>query len=242
MPTHEHALIDGSPEKVRAKNNPLLIAYEKMVPYLIGNFGQLSHNNHLRHDVGWMDSAAKYFTKPAAAFSDTVNYWTYAPNIAKQKRDTLLAAILTLRKSVKGTQLLEANGSPNEGLWENFTRAFDTQLKPVAALKPTGSQQPQAITMLYTSTIEALREAQADLKEKAGIKATDNWHLKKDIEKLREISVETIHNNGDWTIFSLIAQAKKKKDFLEIQLPEEIRQALILNDYYTTLDLMIIKN
>ena len=82
----------------------------------------------------------------------------------------------------------------------------------------------------------------ADLKEKAGIKATDNWHLKKDIEKLREISVETIHNNGDWTIFSLIAQAKKKKDFLEIQLPEEIRQALILNDYYTTLDLMIIKN
>jgi hypothetical protein len=167
LPTHEHALIDGSPEKVRAKNNPLLIAYEKMVPYLIGNFGQLSHNNHLRHDVGWMDSAAKYFTKPAAAFSDTVNYWTYAPNIAKQKRDTLLAAILTLRKSVKGTQLLEANGSPNEGLWENFTRAFDTQLKPVAALKPTGSQQPQAITMLYTSTIEALREAQADLKEKA---------------------------------------------------------------------------
>ncbi len=82
----------------------------------------------------------------------------------------------------------------------------------------------------------------ADLKEKAGIKATDNWHLKKDIEKLREISVETIHNNGDWTIFSLIAQAKKKKDFLEFQLPEEIKQALILNDYYTTLDLMIIKN
>ena len=56
----------------------------------------------------------------------------------------------------------------------------------------------------------------ADLKEKAGIKATDNWHLKKDIEKLREISVETIHNNGDWTIFSLIAQAKKKKDFLNV--------------------------
>jgi hypothetical protein len=137
-----------------------------MVPYLIGNFGQLSHNNHLRHDVGWMDSVAKYLTKPAAALSDTVNYWTYDPKIAQQKRDALLATILYLRTSVKGTRLLDDNGSPNEGLWQNFALAFDDKLKAVADLKPTGSQQPQAITMLYTSTKQALEKAQKDLAEK----------------------------------------------------------------------------
>ena len=82
----------------------------------------------------------------------------------------------------------------------------------------------------------------ADLKEKAGINATNNVELKKSIERLKDIKIETVYENGDWSIFSLIAQAEKIDKHLEIQLPEKIRQALLENNYYTTLDLMIIKN
>jgi len=82
----------------------------------------------------------------------------------------------------------------------------------------------------------------SEIKEKAGIKSTNNTELKKNIEKLKNISVETVYENGDWLSFNLIAQAQKQGDGLEIQLPEAIRQALINNDYYTTLDLMIMKN
>ncbi len=82
----------------------------------------------------------------------------------------------------------------------------------------------------------------ADLKEKAGINATNNVELKKSIERLKDIKIETVYENRDWSIFSLIAQAEKIDKHLEIQLPEKIRQALLENNYYTTLDLMIIKN
>jgi hypothetical protein len=43
------------------------------------------------------------------------------------------------------------------------------------------------------------------LKQRAGIKASDNWHLKKDIKKLRNIEVEVVKDNGDWSIFGLIS-------------------------------------
>jgi len=81
----------------------------------------------------------------------------------------------------------------------------------------------------------------SDIKEKSGIKATNYVQLKKSIEALADIKVETVHENGDWGFFRLISEAKKIGEFLQIQLPETIRQALINNDYYTTLDLMIVK-
>ena len=56
----------------------------------------------------------------------------------------------------------------------------------------------------------------ADLKRKAGIKATDNWHLKADIEKLADVKIETVHENGDWGFFILISEAKKNGDLLNI--------------------------
>ena len=58
----------------------------------------------------------------------------------------------------------------------------------------------------------------ADLKEKAGINATNNVELKKSIERLKDIKIETVYENEDWSIFSLIAQAEKKDNFLQIQL------------------------
>jgi len=79
------------------------------------------------------------------------------------------------------------------------------------------------------------------LKQRAGIKASDNWHLKKDIKKLRNIEVEVVKDNGDWSIFGLISYADKNDELLEVELPKPIREALIKNDYYTTLDLLIIK-
>lgn len=82
----------------------------------------------------------------------------------------------------------------------------------------------------------------SDLKDRARIHATNNVELKRNLDKLRFISVETVHENGDWCAFNLLSQVEKKGEGLEIQLPEKIRQALISNDYYTTLDLMVIKN
>jgi len=79
------------------------------------------------------------------------------------------------------------------------------------------------------------------LKDKAGIHASNNVHLKKSIDKLRFMGVETVYENGDWLVFNLIAQARKNGDLLEIQFPEYIRQSLVENTYYTTIDLMIIK-
>lgn len=80
-----------------------------------------------------------------------------------------------------------------------------------------------------------------ELKEKAGIESKDDNRLKNDIKKLRHIDIETVKENGDWSIFSLISQAERKGNVLEVELPQKIRQALIENDYYTTLDLLILK-
>ena len=82
----------------------------------------------------------------------------------------------------------------------------------------------------------------ADLKRKAGIKATDNWHLKADIEKLADVKIETVHENGDWGFFRLISEAKKNGDLLNIEIPGTIRKALMENSYYTTLDLLTMRN
>ena len=66
----------------------------------------------------------------------------------------------------------------------------------------------------------------ADLKEKAGINATNNVELKKSIERLKDIKIETVYENGDWSIFSLIAKSEKIDKHLEIQLP------VLINDLH----------
>lgn len=82
----------------------------------------------------------------------------------------------------------------------------------------------------------------SEIKNKSGIKATNNVELKTNLIKLKRIEVDTIKDNGDWLNFNLLAQVKKVDDELEIQLPEAIRQALINNTFYTTLDLLTIKS
>jgi hypothetical protein len=81
-----------------------------------------------------------------------------------------------------------------------------------------------------------------DIKEKAGIKATDNWHLKEDLKQLKKFDIEVVKDNGDWAIFSLLSEIEKEGNLLKYVLSEKIRQAILDNDYYTTLDLMTMKS
>jgi plasmid replication initiation protein len=80
-----------------------------------------------------------------------------------------------------------------------------------------------------------------EIKEKAGIQATDNWHLKENLKQLMDIKINCVHENGNWAVFCLLSDIEKEGDLLKFVLSEKIRQALISNDYYTTLDLMIIR-
>ena len=113
----------------------------------------------------------------------------------------------------------------------------------------TATQRKAYNVLLYKASDELRTDASkseffiaiADIKRMAGIKATDNWHLKKDIKSLKNIDIEIIKDNGDWVMFNLLSQAEKEGDFLLYDLPKIIRDALIQNDYYTALDMMIIK-
>jgi len=82
-----------------------------------------------------------------------------------------------------------------------------------------------------------------EIKEMAGIKATDNWHLKNDLEALMNIKVSCVREKGDgWASFVLLSYFDKKDDVLQFEVPNIIREALIKGDYFTTLDLMILKS
>jgi plasmid replication initiation protein len=81
----------------------------------------------------------------------------------------------------------------------------------------------------------------SEIKSKSGLAATDNVKLKKSLHDLSKRSVEVIKDNGDWSIFNLISSTQKEGDFLVIELPKPVREALIANDYYTALDLLQLK-
>ncbi len=78
----------------------------------------------------------------------------------------------------------------------------------------------------------------------AGLHNTDTNRLREDLKALVKIVVEVIEDEkkGDWDIFSLLSQAKKQGHALQFKLPDMVREALIKNDYYTPLDLMIISS
>jgi len=80
-----------------------------------------------------------------------------------------------------------------------------------------------------------------EVETKAGVQNTNNKRLKEDLKALMKITVSCIHERGSWTEFVLISQVKKEGDLLQFEFPSMIREALIKDDYYTTLDLMILK-
>lgn len=81
----------------------------------------------------------------------------------------------------------------------------------------------------------------AEIEEKSGIQDTNNKRLKEDLESLMKVMVKCVRENKTWAAFVLISQICKEGDLLQFEFPSIIRESLIKGDYYTTLDLMILK-
>lgn len=81
----------------------------------------------------------------------------------------------------------------------------------------------------------------AEIEEKAGIQDTNNKRLKDDLTALMDVKIECIHEKNNWIKFVLLSQVRKEGEFLQFAFPPVIVEALLKGDYYTTLDLMILK-
>jgi hypothetical protein len=81
----------------------------------------------------------------------------------------------------------------------------------------------------------------AEIEEKAGIQDTNNKRLKEDLTALMDVKIECIHEKNNWVKFVLLSQVRKEGDLLQFAFPPVIVEALLKGDYYTTLDLMILK-
>jgi hypothetical protein len=80
------------------------------------------------------------------------------------------------------------------------------------------------------------------IKEHAGIEIKDKLYLKDELESLMKVIVSCVEETTkDWLSFVLVSHAGVEDDILHYGLADPMRTALIKNDYYTTLDLMIIK-
>lgn len=72
-------------------------------------------------------------------------------------------------------------------------------------------------------------------------------HIRKSITSLAEIFAETAFLNSkddfNWdTSFTIISYAKRENEHLKVTLPPPILKELIENNYYTTIDLIMIKH
>lgn len=83
-----------------------------------------------------------------------------------------------------------------------------------------------------------------DVKKASGVNTKDDARLKRNLKKLLDISIEYTDEKENWGGFNLISAYLKEneKNKLKIELPGPIREALISNNYYTTLDLLMIKS
>lgn len=82
----------------------------------------------------------------------------------------------------------------------------------------------------------------SQIKSQAGILATDNVHIKNELKALMEVQLESVEKaSKDWGVFVLLSQVVKDGNYLRYEFPSLIREALIKNNFYTTLDLMVIK-
>jgi plasmid replication initiation protein len=115
--------------------------------------------------------------------------------------------------------------------------------------KISGTQR-KAYNVLLLNALYALRQngdqqdfyiALHEIKEKAGIDATDNVKLKSDLKKLMTTTIEIVRDKNDWDVFVLISSVRKEKKMLHYELPTPIRHELLHNEYYSTIDLMVLK-
>jgi len=81
-----------------------------------------------------------------------------------------------------------------------------------------------------------------DIKVAAGVNDKNDNRVRKYLSDLLKTSIEYTDSKGDWGGFNLISSYKKKGSQIKIGLPKEIRVALINNDYYSTLDLLMMRS
>ncbi len=83
-----------------------------------------------------------------------------------------------------------------------------------------------------------------ELKKRAGINEKDDKKIRRYIEEIRGITI-TLRDkySRDWSVLGLISQARYRESEgkIHIELPSIIRRALYSSNYYTTLDLQLIK-
>ncbi len=134
---------------------------------------------------------------------------------------------------------------------KKITLKKPSQVTMISNGEISATQRKAYNVLLYKASQELKKDntknvfliAISEIKNTAGIKATDNWHLKKDLRSLMNVQVEIIHEKKDnWDIFVLLSHIKKENNFLKFEIPSIIREALIREDYFTTLDLMILKS
>jgi hypothetical protein len=82
----------------------------------------------------------------------------------------------------------------------------------------------------------------SQIKEQAGIDIKDRLYLKDELESLMKIIVSCVEETSkDWLSFVLVSHAGVENDVLHYGLADPMRSALIKNDFYTTLDLMMVR-
>ena len=82
-----------------------------------------------------------------------------------------------------------------------------------------------------------------ELKEKAGLDKQDYKYIKCELEKLMKIVINVIdkENKDNWSMFHLLERVEKEEDFFEYSLDWFIVKALKEHDFFTSLDLMQIR-
>lgn len=81
-----------------------------------------------------------------------------------------------------------------------------------------------------------------DIKQSAGVKDKNDNRLRSYLKKLSKVSIEYVDSKEHWGGFNLISEYGREEDKIVIELPRTIRKALASNNYYTTLDLLMLKS
>ncbi len=186
-PNQTHAFLDCSPKKVFKKNDPLLIVYEHVVPYLLSNycrsanFDRLSQDN--AHNSTLVNMASSFISltiNPVKTISDKVTLWTYDSKVAEEKRNLLSKIILSLRTSVSGQALKTQEKKMNQGIWDNCERTL--LLESEQASKTQGysySPWPQQLTIFFDQTKQSLKTRRAHLNQQSLSSSVKNAKIAK---------------------------------------------------------------
>lgn len=173
LPNQTHAFLDCSPKKVFKKNDPLLIVYEHVVPYLLSNYKRAANFDRLQEEnaetsvlTNVASSLINLAINPKKTIGDKLTLWTYDTKTAEDKRNLLNKIILNLRTSVSDQPLKNKQKKINAGLWDNCERTL--LLESEQATKTQGysySPWPQQLTLFFEQTKQSLKTCREHLNQ-----------------------------------------------------------------------------